>query len=498
MNTIITSSAIHYSPDEIELYLIDFSGVEFNIYADMALPHARVIAPESEREFGISVLRRIKDEGNRRIELFRQAGVNNITDFRRNNPSEKMPRILVIIDEFQTFFENDMDKISEEAENIIHIIVQKYRKFGINLILATQGIHKYINKIEMGMIANRVAFEWKEDDSHYLFAGQAPSHMVSEPGDCVYNNKSGKALNNIQTKSFNVSQAQLKPILEQLSGYAKSQNYEDKNTIVFRSNALAYMNNNKNLSLIEKTDLPNAVKVYVGEPIAISEDHVYIELQHGTNANILIVGGQGYNAAQRIAINCVKSLVLAHNDNKAHFVFLNFMQNNSEMNLIPKQLYDNIPFPHDFVEADNQLEYLENIKNEIERRQTNPLIKKRHMYISIYAYQYAYSYKKEGEWGDMSDYGKLISYILEQGPLVGIFTILQVDELGSLKKSINSPLSLFNHRVVLQMSEDDSREIVDTPIASKIYVEDKQSSKNRAYYYNKNNNTIIKFKPYEI
>ena len=37
----ITNLALHYSPDEIELYLIDFKkGVEFKTYATYELPHA--------------------------------------------------------------------------------------------------------------------------------------------------------------------------------------------------------------------------------------------------------------------------------------------------------------------------------------------------------------------------------------------------------------------------------------------------------------------------
>ena len=49
--------ALNYSPEEAEMYLIDFKqGVEFRAYSANGLPHARVIAIESEREFGLSVL----------------------------------------------------------------------------------------------------------------------------------------------------------------------------------------------------------------------------------------------------------------------------------------------------------------------------------------------------------------------------------------------------------------------------------------------------------
>ena len=45
LHALITNAALRYSPDELEVYLIDFKkGVEFKTYATHDLPHARVIA----------------------------------------------------------------------------------------------------------------------------------------------------------------------------------------------------------------------------------------------------------------------------------------------------------------------------------------------------------------------------------------------------------------------------------------------------------------------
>src|SRR5205823_10680705 len=83
LNALVTNLALNYSPDEIELYLIDFKkGVEFKSYAANALPHARVVAIESEREFGLSVLQRLDAELVMRGELFRSLGVNDLPSFR--------------------------------------------------------------------------------------------------------------------------------------------------------------------------------------------------------------------------------------------------------------------------------------------------------------------------------------------------------------------------------------------------------------------------------
>lgn len=104
LHAMITNTAMHYAPDQVEFYLIDFKkGVEFKPYASRHLPHARVVAIESEREFGMSVLERLDQELRVRGDLFRQAGVQDIKNFRDGNEDVRMPRILLIIDEFQEF-----------------------------------------------------------------------------------------------------------------------------------------------------------------------------------------------------------------------------------------------------------------------------------------------------------------------------------------------------------------------------------------------------------
>ena len=57
LHILIHGLAFAYSPEELELYLLDFKQVEFMDYALHRLPHARVVAVKSEREFGLSVLR---------------------------------------------------------------------------------------------------------------------------------------------------------------------------------------------------------------------------------------------------------------------------------------------------------------------------------------------------------------------------------------------------------------------------------------------------------
>src|SRR6185295_2441072 len=114
LHVLVTNLAMWYSPQEVEFYLVDFKkGVEFKTYATHALPHARAIAVESDREFGLSVLQRIDAELTRRGNLFRNAGVQDLAAYRTAS-GEVMPRTLLIIDEFQEFFTED-DKLAQDA-----------------------------------------------------------------------------------------------------------------------------------------------------------------------------------------------------------------------------------------------------------------------------------------------------------------------------------------------------------------------------------------------
>src|SRR4029077_7830393 len=140
LHALVTNLALWYSSDEVEFYLIDFKkGVEFKTYATHALPHARAIAVESDREFGLSVLQRLDAELTRRGELFRKLGVQDLAAYRQASPGVLMPRPLLIIDEFQEFFSED-DKLAQDASILLDRLVRQGRAFRVPLPPAPQTL----------------------------------------------------------------------------------------------------------------------------------------------------------------------------------------------------------------------------------------------------------------------------------------------------------------------------------------------------------------------
>ena len=181
-------------PDQVEFYLIDFKkGVEFKCYATKRLPHAKVVAIESDREFGLSVLQRVDEELKRRGDLFRRLGVQDIAGYKKAGGTEQVPRTLLIIDEFQEFFVED-DPIAQSASLLFDRIVRQGRAFGIHVLLGSQtlGGAYSLARATLGQMAIRVALQCNEADAYLIMDdnNSAPRLLIA-PGEGIYNDAGG-------------------------------------------------------------------------------------------------------------------------------------------------------------------------------------------------------------------------------------------------------------------------------------------------------------------
>jgi len=138
-----------YSPAEMALYLLDFKeGVSFAEFVPTRrdrtwLPHARAVGVESDREYGLAVLRELDGEMTRRSVAYKRAGVTRFADLRQVAAEEgqrsPLPRILCVIDEFQVLLAGN-DPIATEAVGLLESLARKGRSYGIHLILASQTV----------------------------------------------------------------------------------------------------------------------------------------------------------------------------------------------------------------------------------------------------------------------------------------------------------------------------------------------------------------------
>jgi len=193
LHTILTAGAAYYPPDQLHVYLLDFKkGVEFKVYADLPLPHARVIGIESEREFGRSVLQRLDADLQQRGEWFRAAGAQELSEYRQRT-GNVLPRVMLVIDEFQELFVRD-DRLAADCAMLLDRLVRQGRSFGMHVILSSQslaGAHS-LPRATLGQMAVRIAMQCSESDAALILSDDnTAAKFISRPGEAIYNDAGG-------------------------------------------------------------------------------------------------------------------------------------------------------------------------------------------------------------------------------------------------------------------------------------------------------------------
>lgn len=152
INTVLTSLLYQNSPADLRMILVDPKRVELNLYN--AIPHLLtpvIVDPEKT----IAALRWAVSEMTRRYKLCADNHARNIVEYNGGNPEEKLPYIVIVVDELADL----MMVASKEVEALICRIAQMARAVGIHLIIATQRPSvDVITGLIKANIPTRVAF----------------------------------------------------------------------------------------------------------------------------------------------------------------------------------------------------------------------------------------------------------------------------------------------------------------------------------------------------
>lgn len=152
LNAILVCLLMHHSPESLKLVLIDPKRVELTGYN--GVPH--LITPVvTDVEKVSEILQWVLREMDNRNQHFLEAGVRNIQDFNQKFPEQRMPYIVVVIDELA----NLMMEAATEIESSITRLAQTARAMGIHLVVATQRPSRdVITGTIKGNLPSRIAF----------------------------------------------------------------------------------------------------------------------------------------------------------------------------------------------------------------------------------------------------------------------------------------------------------------------------------------------------
>lgn len=157
LHMLIVSAAMHYSPEDLEMWLIDYKETSFEQYRNNCPPHVRYVVMDTANETSFGMIDELRAEYARRKKLLKAAGVEEYEDYRKKGL--KMPRLLVIIDEFHKM----SNSLTADTEYKKHLddIIREVRHAGISLLLCDQFSSGLKGLTDEGkkMISTRIAMK---------------------------------------------------------------------------------------------------------------------------------------------------------------------------------------------------------------------------------------------------------------------------------------------------------------------------------------------------
>ena len=180
INTLITSILFKAKPEEVKFILIDPKMVELSNYN--GIPHLMVPVVTDAKK-AASVLNWSVQEMEKRYTKFAETGVRDMERFNAAKPDEKMPAIVIIIDELADL----MMVAPHDVEDAICRLAQKARAAGIHLVLATQRPSvDVITGIIKANIPSRISFAVSSQIDSRTILDMSGAEKLLGKGDMLF------------------------------------------------------------------------------------------------------------------------------------------------------------------------------------------------------------------------------------------------------------------------------------------------------------------------
>ncbi len=498
LNAMIVNACTWFSPDEIELWLIDFKkGVEFKVYAHHRLPHARVVAVESDREFGLSVLQGLDAELKRRGDLFRSVGVQDLAAWRRSKSAEHLPRALLIVDEFQELFVEE-DKVSQEAALLLDRLVRQGRAFGMHVILGSQtlGGAYALPRTTMGQMGVRVALQCNEADASLILSDDnTAARLLSRPGEAIYNDAGGLLEGNSPFQVVWLGDVEREQRVQALAQRGQATASRRAPMIVFDGTTKVSLAHCR--SLRDRTmqgGSASGLPLHLGEPVAIRDATVAM-LGRKSGANVLVVG-QDDRMAMGISIAVLASLRAAIGARAKLWILDGCAADAAEAGMLASSaaalgLTAQVPGYRDVENSIRDIGALVAQRTESGRTDEPTVVLLAHglqRFRSLRRDENDFSFSSE-EGSAKAD--RVFGAILRDGPSVGVHVVAWADTAASVQRYVDrAAMREFDFRILMQMGANDSSALIDSPAASRLGSE-------RALLFSEERGTVERFRPFE-
>lgn len=523
LHTIIMRALTQYkSPDELSIYLVDFKrGVEFKTYTDYVLPAFKVIAIETEREFGYSILETLEREQKIRADLFKRNHVDKIQEYRELPNYEqmiKMPRIILIMDEFHELFSNSNDEIGKKSSIIMERIVRQGAAFGIHLILASQSYSNItgLDKAVFDQMAVRIVLKCSKADANLLLDGgstEIDQISIDDPGRAVYNSEAGNKEYNSHFRVAYIEPEKHRGMLQDISDSTKQfadakqptrillSNIEDNNYSIFNQFVTLNANTYKTPG-----------RLYIGEPLSVSNS-MAMDFTRSEYSNLLMIGGDTEKARSMFAFSilslCINYKIAHQQAPEKPFIYLFNCKplDDSYFKDTPKLLAEFLPEYIQYVGCGDTNEIQSIVSQIYDDVSGGTGDVDTDKYFFVFGYQRAEELKSEIQLSQSEDIDSLFNImpssssnsrlslkemfrtIVKDGAQKGVHTLIWQDSFNALYQDDKDIMSYFSMKIAFDMSPEEYSRFVSANDVSLM-------NENNAIYYNRARDNQ-KFRPYQ-
>ena len=514
LRSIINTAILKYSPEDLQLYLMDFKGVELNRY--QGIKHVKaLLVDNSDPQMTLEVLRELREEYKLRKKRFQAKGpdIKDIDIYNQKYPESRLPQILFVADECQVMFavphgSGHTLTIQREISEIVNIIATQGRSFGIHMLLATQQLDETdISGQVLKNLTECFLMRCARTDSELLVPDSSELTEKQPKGQaCYYHHK--ELVGKVKTYYVEDEVQLIEKAREKAKGH--------------KSNGEAYFNGSA-MYWLSKEGLANVGKqnhnekvVYVGQDIGLSGHATAFSLHPDFGENILIFGNNQQEQASAIAINAIASLMSFQNGGQDDFKFI-IINCLSERQQRSKKILEALS-NHGcrIVNPSQSGEILLKMAEDLRNKTMPPII------LCILGHERFSEMKRNSQLRDVTPgesinmvngievlgfsddllnnvediitnqpsspfktYHDAFKYILDEGPMQHTHVILQVDKPANILfegEYGSNATEFFRHRIILR-SED--KNLIPLKLSEEIEVQSLSDEEEhlRAYYY---------------
>ncbi len=176
LRTIITSLAVTHSPRDVQFYLLDLGGHTLSSLKD--LPHVGAVIHGDDDAFE-ERLQRLLEFLTRQLENRQRllSSENNVFDFNTAHPEQKLPAIIVVIDNIAELRENYEGLV----EDVLLPLVRRSAGVCIRFIVTCNIPGNMQGKL-YGLFAERITLHQSNKDVYMDIVGPGTSEIDSIPG----------------------------------------------------------------------------------------------------------------------------------------------------------------------------------------------------------------------------------------------------------------------------------------------------------------------------